>query len=158
FVRRYIFISAAEHYRLENDPMNPLHVFAHKPNDVADSIVIEAIHDTNLQSGFHAGCSNVFKRAMLDFHVISNTPMFVFFFCCSVELEVPTVQPDLPRANCKVTVLGKPDPIRGDVKPVEPQGLCVSDRIKEDRGESCFAAGEENVDFALRFERNSSLE
>src|SRR5262249_30739184 len=44
FVRRYIFISAAEHYRLENDPMNPLHVFAHKPNDVTDSIVIEAIH------------------------------------------------------------------------------------------------------------------
>src|SRR5215472_5724412 len=157
-IARYVLITAAEHYRLKNDAVDLLHVFAHKPNDVTDPIIVDPIDNAHLQRRFHAGCRDVFKRAIFYLHIISNPAVFVLFLRCPIELEIHTVEPSRLRADDQVTVLSKTDSVRSDMNSVETHAVRMGDRVKKDWRENCLASRKQNIDFALRLERHSSFE
>src|SRR5215469_1144801 len=157
-IARYFLIPAAEHYRLKNDAVDLLYVFAHKSNDVTDPIVVDPIDDAHLERRFHAGCRDVFKGTMFHLHIISNPAMFVLFLRCPIELEIHTVEPSRLRANDQVTVLSKTDSVRSDMNSVKTHAVRMGDCVKKDWRESCFPSRKQNINFALRLERQSSFE
>src|SRR5580692_9392280 len=94
-----VFISAAEHYRLKDDPVNLLDVICNESNDVANPTIIQSVHHGYLKCGFHAGRGDVVQSLSLDFHIVAESAVTILFFGDSVELQINAMKSGSPRAN-----------------------------------------------------------
>ena len=84
-------VSACEHDRLEQHAPNLLDVHHGKTHDVADSAIVDAVHDGNLKVRLHTGARDVLERLPLD-----------------IEQDWPLRDGDGSRSTCR-RVAGTPD-------------------------------------------------
>ncbi len=83
--------------------------------------------------------------------------MTVLFFGHPVELQINAVKPGSPGPNGKLSLLSKANSVGRHMKPMEAHTLSVLDCVQEDWGKRCFAAGEQDINLSLRFERHCSF-
>jgi hypothetical protein len=124
-----VFISAAEHHWLKNDPVDLLDVICNESNDVANPIIIQSVDHSYLKGGFHAGGRDVVQSAAFGFNIVANSAVTILFFGDPVELQINAVKPGGPRPNGKLFLLRKANSIGRDMKPMEAHALSVLDCV-----------------------------
>jgi hypothetical protein len=115
-----VFISATEHHRLQDDPVNLLDVICNESNDVADPVIVQSVDDGHLERCFHAGGRNVVQSAKFKFHVVGDSTVTVLLVADPVKLQINAVKSGgSPRPDGKVSLLSEANSIRRYVEPME---------------------------------------
>lgn len=104
-----------EHDRLKDYPVDLLDMICHKPNDVADTVIIQSVLHSHLQRGFHSRGGDIVEGASLHLHVVADPAMTVLRFGNAIELEIYGVESCRLCLDRKILLLGKANSIGGDV-------------------------------------------
>jgi hypothetical protein len=151
-------IAAREHDRLEQHAANLLDVRYRKAHDVADDVIVHAVHDGDLEVRLHAGARDVLECQLLHVEEIASAPMKVTLVRRAIQLEVDLMNAGGVSPCCEAVLLCKSDSVRDDADAVETDALRVAHGIQKIRSNGWFATSEQNVDVTLRLYRTSSIE
>jgi hypothetical protein len=132
-VRGNVFISAAEHHRLQDDPVDLLDVIGNESNDVANSIIVQSVHDGHLECGLHAGSCDIVEGTELQLHVVADSAVTVLFVSNPVELQIDSVKSGGSSLGCKISLLSEANSVGRHMEPMETDAFGVLDGVQEYR-------------------------
>jgi hypothetical protein len=123
----------ASHHRLQNDTVDLLDVICNESNDVANSIIVQSVHDGHLECGLHAGSCDIVEGTELQLHVVADSAVTVLLFRDPVELQVNPVKSDSPCPVSKTSLLSEANSVGRHMEPMETDAFGVLDGVQEYR-------------------------
>jgi hypothetical protein len=129
----YALVPTGKHDGLKNDAVDFVYVLECEVDNVAKSVVVEAVGYGNLERCSHPSRSDVLQSLSLHCHGVSQTPMSVLLFGNPIQLKVYGVQPGVLRLESKISTLGEMHTVGRNVKPMETRAFCVANGVKKNR-------------------------
>ena len=122
------------------------------------ALIVDAVHDGDLEVRLHAGARDVLERQLLHVEEIAGAAMEVALVRRAIQLQVDLMNAGRVSPCCEAVLLCESDSVRDDADAVETDALRVAHGIQKIRSNGWFAASEQNVDVTLRLHRAGSIE